>query len=280
MAQNVFCEDALTRAEKGFRDSACYILVQPLWILLHLPRLVFTLMVWLMLGEAAALAAWRKVFTPANFLTIVRLGLLAKAVLLFISGESLVIQVNWLFLAIVTDFFDGPMARLNDEVTGLGTYLDHASDWGVAVWAIFLAVWHSTLPLPLLVAGLGVILTLFAVYVSRFLKLYSSDLSLMENVGIFAQEELQTDFWGRIQFVALVAALFLSLFAAVASEKNFILAGLMSNMPVKVVESIVYGAFALFLFLGGYSTQDAISYSELKAKAFKEKLRSLKHSPF
>ncbi|MDP3947385.1 MAG: CDP-alcohol phosphatidyltransferase family protein [bacterium] len=201
-------EDELTRGEKSWRDKACYLIVQPLWLLLHLPRFLLAGIVWLAWGKAAAHWAWRKIFTPANFLTTARFVLWGKAIMLFLAGAPLVEQTHWLFFALATDFFDGPMARLNGEVTELGTYLDHGGDWGVTLWVVFLSLWYGTLELPFLLAALGATLLLFAVNGAKFLKFYDPEASFWENVGAFAVEELQTDFWGRVQFVSLAAALF------------------------------------------------------------------------
>ena len=271
-------EDRFTRGEKSARDKACYLIVQLPWLLLHLPRLFFAGLVWLVRGETAARSAWRSIFTPANFLTSARFVLWGKAIMLFLVGAPLVEQTHWLFFALATDFFDGPMARLNGEVTELGTYLDHSGDWGVTLWVIFLSFWYGTLELPFLFAALGAILLLFAVNIAKFLKFRDPSVPLIRNVGAFAAEELQTDFWGRVQFVSLAVALFGGLFIAVSGEGGFLFAGFMRGAG-EAARTVTYGALALSVFLGGYNTQEALDYSELKAKKFRDKLRELKGGP-
>ncbi|MBI2037049.1 MAG: CDP-alcohol phosphatidyltransferase family protein [Candidatus Liptonbacteria bacterium] len=270
-------EDRFTRGEKSARDKACYLIVQLPWLLLHLPRMFFAGLVWVVRGEAAARSAWRKIFTPANFLTSARFVLWGKAILLFLAGAPLAEQTLWLFFALATDFFDGPMARLNGEVTELGTYLDHGGDWGVTAWVIFLSIWYGTLELPFLFAALGAVLLLFAVNIAKFLKFRDPSVPLIENVGAFAAEELQTDFWGRVQFVSLAVALFGGLFIAVSGAEGFLFAGFMRGIG-ESARTITYGALALSVFLGGYNAGDALNYSELKAKKFREKLRKFKDS--
>ena len=272
-------EDGFTRGEKSARDKACYLIVQLPWLLLHLPRLFFSALVRLVWGEAAARFAWQKIFTPANFLTSARFVLLGKAIALFFMGASLATQTHWLFFALATDFFDGPMARLNGEVTELGTYLDHSGDWGVTAWVIFLSIWYGTLELPFLLAALGAILLLFAINIAKFLKFRDPLVPLIRNVGAFAAEELQTDFWGRVQFVSLAVALFGGLFISVSGEAGFLFAGFMRGVG-DWARTITYGALALSVFLGGYNTQEALDYSELKAKKFRDKLRELKGGPW
>lgn len=269
-------EDVSTRIEKSVRDKACYAIVQPFWLLLHLPRFLLAGFVRLAWGEAAARSAWRNIFTPANFLTSARFVLWGKAILLFFAGAPLVAQTHWLFFALATDFFDGPMARLNGEVTELGTYLDHSGDWGVTLWVVFLSLWYGTLELPFLLAALGATILLFAVNGAKFLKFYDPEASFWENVGAFAAEELQTDFWGRLQFVSLAVALFGGLFIAASGAEGFLFAGLMRGIGEAATQNITYGALALSVFLGGYNAGDALNYSELKAKKFREKLRKLK----
>ena len=58
--------------------------------------------------------------------------------IVFWQGNLLSIAFEFLIIAIMTDFFDGPMARNNNEVTSLGTYMDHIADWSVILWVIFL----------------------------------------------------------------------------------------------------------------------------------------------
>lgn len=272
-------EDALTRGEKSFRDKACYPIIQPLWWLLLPPRLLLSGLVQLGFSEEWGRWAWRKIFTPANFLTAARLCLLGNGIALFFAGAPLYLQAQWLFFAIITDFFDGPLARSNGEVTELGTFLDHTGDYGVVLWAIFLSFWYGTLPLPFLAVALAVLPALFAVYVAKFIKFYDGEAPFLRNIEAFAAEELQTDIWGRIQFFALAVALFGGLFISASGEEGFLFAGLMQSVSETAARATAYGALALSIFLGGYNTQEALDYSELKAKAFREKLRRFKGGP-
>lgn len=268
-----------TDADKSVRGKICYLPTQWIWWVVLPIRWCVAWLAGAMFGQAARRMMWRKILTPANFLTSARFLFLWLAVSAFFRNETLAVQTNFLFIAIITDFFDGPLARNNNEVTELGTYMDHIGDWSVVLWVIFLNFWFGTLPLPYLVVAFGILPILLLIYVAKFRKLYDHESTWLMNVSAFAAEELQTDVWGRLQFGFLVVALFGGLFAEAARDEAFLLRGLINSIPDYAKTFVVGTCLALYLYIGGYSTRDGLDYSEAKIKKFREKLKKIKNAP-
>lgn len=268
----------LTSGEKTFRGALCYLITQPIWWLVLPVRWFISWAAGLAFGPETRRFLYQKILTPANFLTGARIALLINAIFMFFENAGLARQVEILFIAIATDFFDGPLARNNNEVTELGTYMDHTGDWAVITWVMFLTLWHGQFLLPaiLYIMALAIIPILLAIYAARFKKCYDHAATLADNVSGFATEELQTDWWGRVQFVALCIALFGTLFESASFDQSFILAGFMNSIPRESLISIIAGALGVFLILGGYNIRDALDYSEVQAKKFREKINKIK----
>jgi len=78
----------------------------------------------------------------ANHLTIMGFAILIWAIFdLFYLKNDIRRQIWFLTLAWITDLLDGPVARNNDNVTALGTFLDHARDFLLILWMIFLSIY-------------------------------------------------------------------------------------------------------------------------------------------
>ncbi|MCP5181487.1 MAG: CDP-alcohol phosphatidyltransferase family protein [Pseudomonadales bacterium] len=65
--------------------------------------------------------------TWANALTALRLALIAPLVLAVIHGVWTV-AAGLFTLAVLTDYFDGPLARHHGQATPIGGFMDHATD--------------------------------------------------------------------------------------------------------------------------------------------------------
>ena len=268
----------MTDADKSVRGKICYPFTQPLWWMVLPIRWAISRLAGFIFWENTRNWLWHKILTPANFLTSARIWLLVKAILAFFSGETIAYQTILLTIAIITDFFDGCLARNNNEVTELGTYLDHIGDWGIVIWVAFLNLLLGELSYPYLLFSLAVIPILLLIYIGKFRNFYDSEVSWLDNLSAFAMEELQTDFWGRLQFVLFVFAIFGGLFLSVSTDSNFILDDITRLIPKKIFDFAVSICLAGFIFFAGYNTRDAIEYSEAKIKKFREKLRSLKNA--
>ncbi|MBI2635050.1 MAG: CDP-alcohol phosphatidyltransferase family protein [Parcubacteria group bacterium] len=80
----------------------------------------------------------------ANHLTVVGFVVLIWAIFdLFYFGDDVGRQVWLLAFAWITDLLDGPVARNNNEVTALGTLLDHTRDFLLILWMIFLSIYAT-----------------------------------------------------------------------------------------------------------------------------------------
>ncbi|MGM0689081.1 MAG: CDP-alcohol phosphatidyltransferase family protein [Bacillota bacterium] len=86
-----------------------------------------------------------------NHLTALRAILVFAAVVMYISGVSLQIQLATLIIAALTDCFDGILARARNLVSRRGAYFDHAVDWLLGGWAGILALISGLLPVVIIV---------------------------------------------------------------------------------------------------------------------------------
>ena len=281
MAEEETLTSQTTATEKNVRGTLCYPVTQTIWWGVLIPRWLICWACGLIFGQDARKMLWRHILTPANMLTSARFWLLAQAMIAFFAGATVAEQTALLFFAIITDFFDGPLARTKKEVTVLGTYADHVGDWCVIVWVIFLNFWflsHQKILLPFLLVSFLIIPILLFIHIAKFKKFSDPEVSLIKNISEFANEELQTDVWGRAQFGLLAVALFGGLFIESANDINFLFHRFINAMPLTYYIFIVYASLACYLVLGGYSIRDAIDYSETKIKKFREKLRKFKNN--
>lgn len=266
----------VTEGEKYLRDTLCRIVTQPMWYVWLLARWPLAGIAGLVFGPHAKQVTWRTL-TLANLITSTRFCLFVWAVSLFADGAPLAEQTKILFWAIITDIFDGAAARNNNEITPLGIYMDHIGDWLVILWVLFLSVWHITvIPFPLLAIGFLVIPILLAINAVKFIAFCDPECPVAANIREFAIEELQTDFWGRIQFNALSIAVFGALFLAADLNPAFFLGELVGTPTREFQTTTIYSALGIYLVLGGKSIGDALDYSEVQARRFKERLRKLK----
>lgn len=192
----------------------------------------------------------REIFTIANLVTLYGIFLIGEATRLMWtliwsqphpsiysisswlrgSDQPLTTLLSWLILEIfLTDIVDGPLARVNQKVTALGTFLDHFRDYKIGFMAagflIILAVkerkWEVlTIESFLLTAFWGIF-----IYHLKFLYLkwkayefchrFGERLWFKEFIEFlrdFALNEYQTDLLGRFQFGTMAFSLCSGLF--------------------------------------------------------------------
>lgn len=187
----------------------------------------------------------REIFTLANIVT---------AYGLFLTGELLALSLYWFlgkplpdvyslglalwgtdrpFLAIaywllieifVSDFIDGPLARINGAVTALGTLLDHYRDYkasfialGLLISVTFHEMDYTMVILEILMtlgfAGIMLYHTLIFIIKWRECDTASAQFSgRFAFVRDFALNEYQTDLLGRVQFFVTASAIASGLF--------------------------------------------------------------------
>src|SRR3989338_9488186 len=83
---------------------------------------------------------WPFKFIPhaANLLTLIGFGILIYAIYDFYIYEDYSRQIWLLTAAWLTDLFDGPIARNNNDVTAFGTAADHIRDYFISFWMLSL----------------------------------------------------------------------------------------------------------------------------------------------
>lgn len=180
----------------------------------------------------------------------------------------------------VSDLIDGPLARVNNEVTALGTILDHTRDYITAFTALFflLAITIASRDVAVLIlecAAIGSFVFVMA-YHAKLIRLYTHSRRLhgsytlrkkvtgtLEAIREFALEEYQTKLTGRIQFGAMATSIALGLFNyGIESQTIFVL------FLIALVCSIMATSYYLYELWGEY-------YEKLQ-KLMQEKSQELK----
>lgn len=246
----------------------------------------------------------REIFTLANLMTIYGMFLVAQLAygifayfkgvplppslslsgLLFKRPGSEILGISLLTAEIiVSDLLDGPLARVNNAVTALGTMLDHTRDYLAAFIAIFfliavIIIKKDYSALILEAAGLGsfcLVMAYHAKLFSLFARNHQHKIhghtrnrfdASMELMREFALEEYQTSLTGRIQFASMAVALNLGLFhyalESIALGILFIVALVISIMTTSYYLYELWGAY--------YEKWQAIAHH--KSQELKEKL--------
>lgn len=192
----------------------------------------------------------REIFTLANVVTLYGFFLWIQLVIVVLGwwqgADTVVIHSvgSWilhlrqpdalaavitLIEILLTDLFDGPLARVNDSVTALGTLMDHVRDYLTAFTALFLLVALTIRAGQLRILFLeGVAIGLFMIVLSYHVWLmricarswpkerYAGLQSWIKNkiafTREFAMEEYQTPLRARVQMGALSTAMGFGLF--------------------------------------------------------------------
>ena len=115
-------DDFLTTLEKSWRDA----LLRPVTAILY------------------------KIGITANHITFLGFGVVFISVGSYFLKADLYEQMVFLILGGLTDFVDGPLARNHNNVTILGTWMDHIRDLLLVVWASYLIYAYGLLSLELI----------------------------------------------------------------------------------------------------------------------------------
>ncbi len=81
-----------------------------------------------------------------NHITGLRVVLVTTAIIFYLINLPLELQIGILTAAALTDFIDGPLARLRGLSSRKGAYLDQVSDWFLGAWAGILSLITGLLP--------------------------------------------------------------------------------------------------------------------------------------
>ncbi|MBU6142061.1 CDP-alcohol phosphatidyltransferase family protein [Patescibacteria group bacterium] len=185
-------DDMLTALEKNWRDWALWPLTTVLW----------------------------KLKIRANHITGAGFFLIAFAIWMYFAGYPFSWQFALLAAIAVSDAIDGPAARNNDDVTVLGTWMDHIRDALLMMWASYLIFAYHLLSGEIIIIVWSLELLFIYASIKDFLIRYLEMLSESEERGQelmdqFSLDNLQASVIGRLQFffwTVSYGSLFLSLY--------------------------------------------------------------------
>lgn len=159
---------------------------------------------------------FRKIGITANQITYLGFILIGIAIWLNQQDYDLKTQLFILIIAAITDAIDGPTARNNNNVTILGTWLDHIRDGTLVAWASYLLYENQLLSLEMIFIIWALQLLLIWITLKDFLIQYLKGLSDAETkvlIHHFSLDNLQASLIGRLQFFCwTVGYLFLLLY--------------------------------------------------------------------
>ena len=140
-----------------------------------------------------------------NRITLTRIFLIPLIIFFYLFtplNYGKLIASGLFLVAVVTDFFDGYLARKNNQITVLGTFLDTIADKMLVISALILLVCDGTIILPY-----GAIFAIIIV-IREFLVSALRQLCASKNVVLAA------DMWGKVkanfQFFAILFFMVLS----------------------------------------------------------------------
>ncbi len=135
-----------------------------------------------------------------NKITLARIILIPFIIFFYLSESFLyggkMIATVLFFVGVATDFFDGYLARKNNQITVLGTFLDSIADKMIVIASLLLIVVDGTVAQPF-----GVIFAI--IIIARELMV-----SAIRQLGASKNVIISADYFGKIkatfQFVALL----------------------------------------------------------------------------
>lgn len=146
---------------------------------------------------------FRKIGVSANHVTYTGFLFIAVAIWLYFQDYDFQWQFFFLALSALTDIIDGPTARNNNNVTILGTWLDHIRDGFLVLWATYLIYSFELLSGQIIFIIWALQFLIFWVSMKDFLIRYLEGLPAEENEALiykFSLDNLQASIIGRLQF--------------------------------------------------------------------------------
>lgn len=156
----------------------------------------------------------------ANHITYLGFGLIAIAIEMYFTNYSFKWQLLFLILTGLSDGLDGPMARNNNNITVLGTWLDHIRDGFLLIWASFLIYKFRLLAPEVLIVIFSLQIILIWTIIKSFLIRYLQGLPEEEAkilIHKFSLDNLQASIIGRIEFFCWVWGYFFLLSSLIKS---------------------------------------------------------------
>lgn len=147
---------------------------------------------------------FKKIGVSANHVTYTGFFFITVAVWLYFKDYDFQWQFLFLIIAAITDIIDGPTARNNNNVTILGTWLDHIRDGLLVLWATYLIYSFELLSIQIIFIVWTLQFLIIWVSVKDFLIRYLEDLPAEESEALihkFSLDNLQASIIGRLQFL-------------------------------------------------------------------------------
>lgn len=180
-----------------------------------------------------------KVFTFSNFLTLLRVAALPFIIYYMnlenITGESRYsyYQLAFFFIVILSDFFDGLLARSFDQVSKLGQFLDPVADKICLITLGSSLIYYKGFPI-----------WIFSVIIAREVFVVISALILFYRRDV----EVKPNIFGKlgVAFMALTAVLYFTPFSC----KIF---GLLEARELSAYLTLIFYITGSFLYVKTYS---------------------------
>lgn len=143
----------------------------------------------------------------ANHITYLGFVIIVITTITYFTGTSIKLSLFLIILAALSDMIDGPMARNNNNITILGTWLDHIRDYTLVALVTYILYAQELLTLELIIILWGLQLILIWTLTKDFLIQYLKELPAEKGRELlykFSLDNLQTSIIGRFQFASWI----------------------------------------------------------------------------
>lgn len=261
-------DDAITAGEKYIRDTLMSPIAHLLWLLWFLPR---------MLRRFGVSRNNAILFGAANAVSILGLILLGTFWFKYFASGLTVTAFLILLFVFITDFIDGPIARIHDEITPLGTFLDHVRDY-LAFFSVLAIVFFSygykpDLEVLLALTAITTIILIIAnikMLLARH-NVFKDHRDLLSIIRDSSLEDYQTSFTGRFHFfTAAIGTSGLLLFTLVGHEWLYF-----SSYAILLVHITVSGFYIHEVWNNYYKRLAVFERWRRRSQTIKAKIQSL-----
>lgn len=163
-----------------------------------------------------------------NHITLLRAILVSFAIIAYLMNIPLAVQIWILTAAALTDFIDGPLARLRGQCSRLGAYLDQASDWFLGAWTGILVLLTGLLPATVIVLMVVPQAGVFVTDRIRAARLNSNNMGEKALTIAMGAANFRPTTMARLQFVTVLLGFMLILLSRTTKKAVLYWSGLTS----------------------------------------------------
>lgn len=163
-----------------------------------------------------------------NHITVLRVILVSSAIILYLMNIALAAQIWLLTAAALTDFVDGPLARLRGQCSRKGAYLDQVSDWFLGAWSGILVLLTGLLPAAVIVLMVTPQIGVFITDRIRASRLSSNSMGEKALTIAMGAANFRPTTIARLQFVTVLLGFVLILLSKTTGKAAFYWIGLTS----------------------------------------------------